>query len=78
MSTRVITAHIPIPLAEQVDQIVDRIDRPKGWIVHQALVAWVSREEQRHQFTLEALADVDAGRVMDHAKVEAWVKKVTA
>jgi len=28
--------------------------------------------EERHRMTLEALADVDAGRVIDHAEVEAW------
>ena len=74
MNTRVLTAHIPIELAEQVDQIAERIDRPRGWIVKQALAAWVSLEEKRHQLTLEALADVDTGRVMDQAGVEAWAK----
>ena len=76
MSTRVLTAHIPIDLAEQVDQIAERIDRPRGWIVKQALSAWVSLEEKRHQRTLEGLADVEAGRVIDHAEVEAWAKKI--
>ena len=77
MSTRVITAHVPVELAKQVDVISDRIDRPKNWIVKQALTAWLSLEEMRHQRTLEGLADVDAGRVATHAKVEAWVKKAT-
>lgn len=76
MDTRVITAHIPEPLAEQVDAIAERIDRPKGWIVKQALVAWVQLEEKRHQLTLEALADVDAGRLIAHEKIEAWAKKI--
>ena len=76
MSTRVLTAHIPIDLAEQVDQIAERIDRPRGWIVKQALSAWVLLEEKRHQLTLEGLDDVDAGRTVDHAEVEAWAKKI--
>ena len=33
-------------------------------------------EEEKHRMTLEALADVDAGRVVDHAEVEAWVKSL--
>ena len=74
MNTRALTAHIPVELAERVDEIAERIDRPKGWIMMQALAAWMSLEEKRHQLTLEGLADVDADRVMDHAKVEAWVK----
>jgi predicted transcriptional regulator len=76
MSTRILTAHIPIDLAEQVDQIAERIDRPRGWIVKRALSAWVSLEEKRHQLTLEGLGDVDAGRVVDHSEVEAWAKKI--
>jgi predicted transcriptional regulator len=72
MSTRVVTAHIPVDLAEQVDQLAARLDRPKGWIVKQALAAWVALEAKRHQLTLEGLADVDAGLLVDHASVEAW------
>ena len=39
----------------------------------QALAAWVDQEEERHRLTLEALADVDAGRVVDHGAMLAWV-----
>ena len=72
MSTRVVTAHIPVELANQVDQLALRLDRPKGWIVKQALASWVALEEKRYQMTLEGLADVDAGQVADHATIEAW------
>ena len=76
MSTRVVTAHIPLDLAEQVDQLAARLDRPKGWIVKQALTSWVALETKRYQLTLEGLADVEAGRVVDHATVEAWAKRL--
>ena len=72
MDTKVITAHVPLPLAEKVDQLAARLDRPRGWIVKQALSAWVDLEEERRRLTLEALADVDAGRVIDHQAVQAW------
>jgi predicted transcriptional regulator len=32
-------------------------------------------EEEKHRMTLEALADVDAGRVVDHAEVEGLGQK---
>jgi predicted transcriptional regulator len=76
MSDRVVTAHIPLDLAEQVDLIAARLDRPKGWIVRQALTAWVELEAKRHRLTREGLADVDAGRVVDHASVAAWAKSL--
>ncbi|GAB4228479.1 MAG: hypothetical protein OHK0028_02070 [Deltaproteobacteria bacterium] len=34
--------------------------------------AWIEMEEERKCLTLEALADVDAGRVIDHQSVQAW------
>ena len=71
--TRVITSHVPVPLADQVDALATRLERPKGWIVKQALAEFVALEEQRYRLTLEALADVDAGRTVDHADVEAWI-----
>ena len=72
MDTKVLTAHIPVPLAEKVDQLAARLERSRGWIVKQALIAWIEQEEERSRLTREALADVDAGRVIDHQAVQAW------
>jgi predicted transcriptional regulator len=71
-ATRVLTAHVPTDLAEKVDELAARIERSRGWVVKQALAAWVDLEEERHRLTLEALADVDAGRLIDHRSIQAW------
>ncbi|MDX8499835.1 ribbon-helix-helix domain-containing protein [Mesorhizobium sp. VK4C] len=76
MDTKVITAHVPLPLAEKVDELAARLERPRGWIVKQALSAWIDLEEERRRLTLEALADVDAGRVTDHQAVQAWAESL--
>lgn len=70
--TKVLTAHVPFPLAEKVDQIAARLERSRGWIMKQALSAWIDQEEERVRLTHEALTDVDAGRVIDHQAVQAW------
>jgi len=70
--TKVLTAHVPIPLAEKVDQIAARLERSRGWIMKQALSSWISQEEERDRLTQEALADVDADLVIDHKSVLAW------
>jgi len=70
--TKVLTAHVPLPLAEKVDQMAVRLDRSRGWIMKQALSAWIDQEEERSRLTREALADVDADRVIDHQAVQAW------
>lgn len=72
METRVLTAHVPLSLAEKVDELAVRLERPRGWIVKQALAAWVDQEEERRRLTLEALQDVDAGRLIDQSAVQAW------
>ncbi len=66
------TAHIPSPLAEKVDELAARLDRPRGWVVKQALSAWVERQDERHRMTLDAIANLEAGEVIDHAAVQAW------
>ena len=63
---------MPISLAEKVDELAARLERSRGWIVKQALSAWIEQEEERNRLTLEALADVDARKVIDHQAVQAW------
>jgi predicted transcriptional regulator len=75
--TRSVTAHVPVHLAEKVDLMAERLDRSRNWIVKQALSAWIDQEEERSRLTHEALADVDAGRVIDHQAVQAWADSLS-
>ena len=76
METKVITAHVPLPLAEKVDSLANRLERSKAWIMKQALAAWIDQEEERHRLTLEAMADVDNNNVIDHQSVQAWAESL--
>ncbi|MPY75972.1 MAG: ribbon-helix-helix protein, CopG family [Alphaproteobacteria bacterium] len=78
MKTKVLSAHVPLPLAEKVDELSRQLKRSRGWIVKQALVAWVNQEEERHRLTLEALADVDKGHVIGHQAVQTWADTLGA
>lgn len=71
------TAHVPVLLATKVDNIAERLDRSRGWVLKQALAAWVDQEEERQRLTLEALADVDSGRTVDQSDVEAWAQSLS-
>jgi predicted transcriptional regulator len=77
VATRVVTAHLPAALAEQLDGLADRLDRPRGWLVKEAIEAYVGLAEERRRETLAALEDADAGRVVEHGKVEAWAASLT-
>ncbi|HEX5326779.1 MAG TPA: CopG family transcriptional regulator [Acetobacteraceae bacterium] len=72
MDTKVVTAEVSRDLAERVKQLAHSMDRSEGSIVQEALVSWVEIEQERHRLTREAMADIDAGRVVDHAVIQAW------
>lgn len=74
--TRVITAHVSLPMAEKIDELAARLERSRGWIIKQALAAWIDQEEERSRLTREALEDVDQGRVVDHQAVLAWAESL--
>ncbi|MBK9440644.1 MAG: ribbon-helix-helix protein, CopG family [Comamonadaceae bacterium] len=67
-----LSAQVPLALADKVDQLAARLERSRGWVVKQALMAWLDQEEERSRLTREALDDVDALRVVDHQAVMAW------
>ncbi len=75
--TKVLTAHVPLPLAEKIDQMAARLERSRGWIMKQALSAWIDQEEERNRLTREALAEVDAGHIIDHQAVQAWADSLS-
>lgn len=78
MSTKVLTAHVPLPMIEKVDEIAARLERSRGWIVKQALSAWIEQEEEYRRMTLEALAEVDANQFVDHQSVLVWTESLNS
>ncbi|AYV49635.1 CopG family transcriptional regulator [Caulobacter flavus] len=72
MRTKVLTVEVPAPLAEQIGRLAVRQDRSQDSVVREALTAWADREERFRALTLEGLADVDAGRLVEQATMEAW------
>lgn len=70
---RVVTAHVLEDLVERVEKFAARQDRSKGWVVRQALAAWVSQEEEIERHIEEGLADIDAGCTHSHDGVAAWL-----
>ena len=77
METKVLTAHMPASLLNMVDKLAQRLERPRAWVVKQALSAWIAQEQERHRLTLEALADVDERRVIGHQAVQAWADSLS-
>jgi len=68
--SRVVTAKLPEELVTQMDEISDRIERSKSWIVKEAVTEWLAEEQRRYELTLEALRSVDEGRTVTQEEVE--------
>lgn len=73
VESRVMTAHVPVEMAEKIDELAERLDRSRGWIIKQALANWIADEEERRRLIQEALDEVDAGRLIDNDVVMAWI-----
>ena len=70
---RVVTANLPMNLVERMDEVAGRMERSKSWIIKQAVMEWLADEERRHQLTLEAMRDIDEGRVLSHEELLEYV-----
>lgn len=73
MASRVLTAHLPEEMAERIDEVAERLERSRGWIVKQAVADWLALEDDRRRITLEALASVDRGEIIGQSEIDAWV-----
>lgn len=67
---RVVTAKLPDDLVSRMDEIAERMDRSKSWIVRQAVTEWLAEEQRRYELTMEAIKSVDEGRTFTQEEIE--------
>ncbi len=68
--TRVVTAHLPATMAEALDELAYRTDRPRGWLVKEAVGAYLADEAEKDRLIRIALAELDAGaQTIPHEEV---------
>ena len=73
----VISFRIREELQNPLEQAAAELRRPKAWIINEAQASYFERDDQEqrmHRETLEGLADVEAGRVIDGDQVTAWIQ----
>lgn len=64
-----LSIQLPTALASEAEKLAMELDKSTSWVVEEALRALVKKTQQHHQQILQGLADVDAGRVVDHGEV---------
>jgi len=70
------SVRMPDDLLQRLDATATRLRRSKGWIINDAVREYLEREDlrqRRDQETREALAELDAGQLVDGEEVLAWI-----
>jgi predicted transcriptional regulator len=70
------SVRMPDDLLQRLDATATRLRRSKGWIINDAVREYLEREDlrfRRTEETREALAELDAGQVVDGDEVLAWI-----
>jgi predicted transcriptional regulator len=65
---------LPPELNKQVADIAAALDRPKSWVIEQAVREFVAVQAWRLEAIDEGIRDADAGPVVAHDDVAAWVR----
>lgn len=73
---RTMTAHVEDALAERVDELAKRLDRPRGWLISKALEQYVELEDTRDRLTREGIASLRAGASVLHTDVRTWAESL--
>jgi len=71
------SVRMPEELIERLEKTAAQLRRSKGWVINDAVREYVDREERkarRLEETREALADVEAGRLVDGQRVTEWLQ----
>ena len=70
------SVRMPDDLLQRLESTATRLRRCKGWVINDAVREYLEREDlrqRRDEETREALAELDAGQVIDGEDVLAWI-----
>jgi predicted transcriptional regulator len=69
-----VSVRLDAELNDRLAAIATVLDRPKSWVIEQAIADFVSLQEWQLAAIEEGIGDADAGRVIGHDEVVAWVR----
>jgi predicted transcriptional regulator len=72
--TLAVTVRLSPALGQQVADIAQALDRPKSWVIEQALKDFVAVQAWHLAAIDEGNRAADAGQVIPHDDVAAWVR----
>jgi len=79
MSLKATSVRLDEKTLKQVGQMAKAMDRPRAWLMAQAIKQYVDREQRFMEEVKIGIAAADEGRLVDHADVKArWEAKRAA
>jgi predicted transcriptional regulator len=69
-----VSVRLDSALNDQVSEIADALDRPRSWVIEQAIKDFVALQQWQVAAIDEGLAAADAGRTVTHEAVVEWVR----
>ena len=72
--TTTMTVRVPVPVKRRLDRLAKATDRTASWLAADALAAYVDLHDWQVAAIEEGIADAEAGRVVEHERVAAWLE----
>jgi predicted transcriptional regulator len=72
--TAPVSVRLDAALNDEVTAIASALDRPKSWVIEQAVRDFVAIQQWQMAAIDEGIRAADAGRAVGHADVAAWVR----
>lgn len=72
----VTTVRLQSEIEQHLEEIANRLQRSKGWVINQALSEYIANqqlEQERWKQTLEAMESAAQGKVVDASEVHSWL-----
>ena len=68
-----IAIRVPSGLVAELDRLAKAVDRSRAWLGEEALRQYVEVQRWHLREISAGIADIKAGRVVPHAKMEEWL-----
>ena len=76
MSLKATSVRLDDDTLARVGQMAEAMDRPRAWLMAEAIKQYVAREEWFVRETQKGIESADQGRLVDHSEVKAkWETK---
>ena len=75
--TTVFSVRVPLAIKEKLESIAEAMDRPRSWVVNDALEQYIAEQAWQIEAIEEGIVAADRGEVVPHDDVVAkWERKL--